>query len=385
MNNKKKEDFSENIVPALFFGFKISKPKEITADDLKLTKTILKEKNFVHPHLFTSEEIVSKIRNFKESESLNPVLIVSEGRPQEIYKKVGKKTNEEIINLDIIGVDSSVAEALIIKTAEAILNQNGYKKTCVKINNLGGKVDQNRFLKESTNYFRKFIVNLTPDDRQLFKQSVYTLITESKNLEEEIFQNAPKPIDFLNDDSRKHFTEVLDFLESLEVNHEVNSFILGDPNYSSHTVFQITDDDSGKFLAYGSRYNLVAKKIGIRKDIPAISVMIKVKKGKKVTEKKINKIRDAKIYIIQVGNLAKIKVMKIINELRKVNISVKHNIYRDKLSSQIVFAKKYPHDYDIIIGHKESIENCAIIRDSQGRSQKTLKFDDLVECVKNLF
>jgi histidyl-tRNA synthetase len=281
-------------------------------------------------------------------------------------------------------VETSIAEALAIKTTEAILHENGYKNVCFKINDLGGKTAQNKFSKEGIAYFRKYIVNLTPDDRQLFKESLHQLITKTKNIEDELFQNAPKPMDFLGDDTRKNLSELLEFLEALETPHEINGFLLGEPNYSSDTVFEVSDEATGKILGYGTRYDLLARKIGIRKDIPALSVLIRVKKKKTASAKSVKKVKEPVLFLIQVGYTAKIKALRIIDDLRKAGIAVKHAIYRDKLSSQIIYSKKYPHDYDLIIGHKESIENSVIVRDSQGRAQKTVKISELVDHLKGL-
>ena len=377
---------SENIIPAIYFGFKTTEPVEVTTEDIRLAKTIYKEKGFLHDQLFPLEELIANLRYFKErdEDSMSPLLAINEGVSSGSHNKHRNKAGEEIINLHIIGVETSIAEALAIKTTEAILHENGYKNVYFKINDLGGKAAQNKFSKEGVAYFRKYIFNLTPDDRQLFKESLYSLITKSKNIEDELFQNAPKPMDFLGDETRKNLSELLEFLEALETPHEINGFLLGDPNYSSDTVFEVCDENTGKVLAYGTRYDLLARKIGIRKDVPALSVLIRVKKTKMASARVINKVKEPSLFLIQVGYTAKIKALRIIDDLRKAGIAVKHSIYRDKLSSQIIFAKKYPHDYDLIIGHKESIENCVIVRDSQGRAQKTVKIGDLVEHLKSL-
>ena len=377
---------SENLVPAIYFGFKISEPVEVTNDDIKLTKSLYKEKGFLHENLFPIEELAAYLRYFKErdGEAMSPLLIINEGFSSGSHNKHRKKTNEEFVNLHIIGVETSIAEALAIKTTEAILHENGNKNVYFKINDLGGKSAQTKYLKEGTAYFRKYIVNLTPDDRQLFKHSLHKLITETKNIEDELFQNAPKPMDFLGDETRKNLSELLEFLEALETPHEINNFLIGDPNYSSDTVFEVSDENTGKILGYGTRYDLLGKKIGMRKDIPALSVMIRVKKTKLASPKKIKKVTEPEFFLIQVGYTAKIKALKIIDDLRQAGIAVKHTIYRDKLSSQIISSKKYEHGYDLIIGHKESIENCVIVRDSQGRSQKTVKISEIAQYLKSL-
>jgi histidyl-tRNA synthetase len=387
--NKKEIVIPKPILPALFFGFKYFENNlNVTNEEIKLVKTGLKEKNYLDPLLFPIEEIAALFKFYKEKDqgASGPLFFISTGIAGGTHNKHKNKSGELIINLHFLGVSESITEAIVIQITNLILKNNGFKNTLLKLNNIGGKTAQTAFNREGTHYYRKNISELNPELRQLFKKSLFELYTKGKEECLNIHENAPEPMDFLSEDSREHFSELLEFVEYLEIPYEVDAHLLGDPNYSSHTVFEIQDTKTGKTISKGTRYNLISKKLGFKKEIPAISAMIKIKDNKKtVSSKNVNKtFGEPKFFLIHVGKMAKIKSLKVLTDLANAGIYTKHSVYRDKLSTQLILAKKSNAPYHIIIGHKEALENAAIVKDGQGRWQKTIKFENLIEYLNTL-
>jgi histidyl-tRNA synthetase len=390
MSNKKKEiQIPKSIMPALFFGFRyFDNNLGVNTEDIKIIKTLLKEKGYLDNLLFPLEEIFSILKFYKSKDDsmTNPFFFVNTGIPSGNHNKHKKKAGELIINLHFFNVSESITEAIMIQVTNLILKNNGYKNNCLRLNNIGGKTAQTAFNREGATYYRKHISELNPELRQLFKKSLFELYTKGKNECLPIHENAPEPMDFLSEENREHFSELLEFVEYLEIPYEVDSHLLGDQNYSTHTIFDIQDQKTEKTLARGTRYNLISKKLGFKKEIPAISVMIKIQDNKKqIAEKNIHKtFSETKFFLIHVGKMAKIKSLRVLTDLANAGIYTKHSIYRDKLSTQLLLAKKSNAPYHIIIGHREALENSAIVKDFQGRWQKTIKFENLIEYLKTL-
>ncbi len=375
------------ILPAIYFGFDFKdEPVPVLAIDIKNAKGAAKEKNYLHENLFPIEEISAIIRQAKdtEGESSSPFLIITQGIAEGEHNKHRKRPGEMYVGLHLLGVGESVGDAMILKATEMILSENGEKNVLFKINNIGGKTAQAQFQKEGTAYYRKHISELSPELRQLFKKSLFELYTKGKEECLEIHENAPEPMDFLAEDTRTEFSDLLEFIEQSEIPYEVDCHLLGDPNYSSHTVFEVINTKTNKIIAAGSRYNLLAKKIGFKKDLPGFSVLIKVKEGKTISQKTLSKFEKSKLFLIHIGKEAKIKSLKLIAQLAEAGIYLNHSIYRDKITIQLQMAKNSGASHHIIIGHKEALESSAIVRDSQGRAQKTIKFGELPEHIKGL-
>lgn len=374
-------------VTAQIFGFTYRKPDAVTKEDIQIVEDHKKDKKYVDDNLFPMEEIFASLRQYKEDKSkemVNPRLMYTEGSAAGKHKKLRKKPGEEIINLHAINVPGSIAEASVIKAAESILSNHGIKKIKVLINNIGNIESQAAYTKEATSYYRKNIADLNSTCRQLFKESLHALITKGSGMCKEIHDEAPKPMEFLDDESRKRFSEVVEFLETMGIEYEIDQSILGDTNYSTNTVFKIIDEGTNKTVGAGSRYDSLARKCGLRKDIPSVGITINVPKPKKSKTRSLAKIEKAKFFFMQIGFEAKLHSLSLIDQLQKENVYVLHKLYRDKLSTQISSARKSSADYYIIMGQKEAMENDLIVRDKESHSQYIIDNRNIVDYLKKL-
>ncbi|MDP3785151.1 MAG: His/Gly/Thr/Pro-type tRNA ligase C-terminal domain-containing protein [bacterium] len=199
-----------------------------------------------------------------------------------------------------------------------------------------------------------------------------------------IKDSAPKSMNFLSEDSREHFKEVLEYLEFLEIPYEIDHFLVGNRAFSCQTIFEIHDPasrDKCEPLAMGVRYANIAKKLGFKRDLPGIGIHLTFKPR---NEQKNIKFLKPKIYFIQLGFDAKLKSLKIIEILRKEKIPMYQAISRDRLVSQLGLAESMKIPYTIIMGQKEAIDNTVIVRDMENRSQDTVKIEDLPKYLKKL-
>jgi histidyl-tRNA synthetase len=372
---------------ARIFGFKKEGSLSVSKDVIKNVDSYKKDKDFLDPNMFAMEEAFVRLSNYKEvhgKDYSEPDIFYTEGTLSGTHKKNRKKPGEEIINLNIINVNTSIAEATIIKTAEAILADHGIKKIKILVNNIGGPEAQLNYTKEATSYYRKHINDLTSNCRQLFKESLHALIANGSDECTEIHEEAPKPMEFLDEASKKRFGEVIEFLEIFGSDYDIDQSIIGDPNYSSNTVFKIIDQNTGKTVAAGSRYDHLARKCGLRKDIPAIGISINVPKPKKISESSLSKIEKSKFYFLHLGFEAKLRAFDVIDQLRKSNIYLQHKLHKDKLSTQLGSAKKSGAEYYVIMGQKEAMENELIVRDKEAHSQYIINNREIVDYLKKL-
>lgn len=387
-SSKSKKSFSKMSLLAKHAGFDVDTKLKVENSTIKMIAEAKKDKKYFDDNFLTMEEAGQILVDYKDSDAgTAPIFKYYDEPSVGKHQKQRKRSGEDQVSLHIVGVNGSIADALMIKTIHMMLKESGYKNVTLLINNVGGKEAQTQFNREATSFFRKHISILNATCRQYFKEGVHTLITEGGDDCRILKEHAPATMDFLGEETRAKFRELIEYIEDSGMNYEICNDILGDTNYSTHTTFQMIDDDSGKVLAAGSRYNLLYKKLGSRKETPALSANVWVKSAKNpknITEKKLEKADGSKFFMIQVGEKAKMKALKIIEEMYNAGIYVKHRIVRDKLSSQLQFAAKIKAEYMIIIGHKEALDGTAIVKDHSGKSQKIIKTEDLARHLKTL-
>ena len=209
----------------------------------------------------------------------------------------------------------------------------------------------------------------------------------------DFLKTSPQSISSLSDISRLHFKEVLESLEAFEVMYKIKPSILSNKLYASYTVFEIRQQKSGEanpgvddeLVAYGYRYNHLAKKIGGKREIPSIGVTIFAKKSPRLSKKMlIKKIKKPHFYLVQLGSTAKIKALNIVEMLRKQKIHVYHSITKDKITGQLSGAEYMGASHVLIMGQKEAIENTMVVRSIANREQETVPLSQLAEHLKKL-
>jgi histidyl-tRNA synthetase len=230
-------------------------------------------------------------------------------------------------------------------------------------------------------FIRKRCNDFGANLRQAIKKDLFAIFKEDEDKYEFIKAECPKSIDFLSEPSRLHFKEVLEFLEIMDIPYQINHCLIGDPDIGSETIFSIKED--GEELAFGFRFNRLAKKIGCKKDLPATFLNISAPLKKNLNKVKV-KTTKPQFYLVQFGPDAKLKSFIVMEELYKAGASVIHAIAKDKLGSQMGVAETSEAPYIILIGQKEALENSVVIRNSATRAQEIVPICDLAAKVKEL-
>ena len=68
-----------------------------------------------------------------------------------------------------MGSDKSVLDAMVIKIALVILKEAGIENIRVKINSIGDTESRKDYVKELTNYYKKFLGKMSATDRDRMK------------------------------------------------------------------------------------------------------------------------------------------------------------------------------------------------------------------------
>jgi histidyl-tRNA synthetase len=299
--------------------------------------------------------------------------------------------------IETLGSPKSIMDAITIKIALVILKEAGVENVRVKINSIGDAESRKDYLKDLTNYYKKFINKMSVDDRQRMKTNPMRILDSKDPGLAEINAAAPQSVAALNALSKKHFKEVLEYLNEMKIDYELDHTLVRGLDYYTHTVFEFfteakpDPENPGKELKQnalggGGRYDYLAKTMGHKKNVPGVGFGLGVDRIIEASSKKlVPKVkRKEKIYFIQLGNEAKMKSMNIIEILREARIGVTHALAKDSLGSQLAVAEKLGLPYTIIFGQKEALEDSVIVRDMENRSQKTVPIGKLADYLKKL-
>lgn len=293
-------------------------------------------------------------------------------------------------DVDILGSEKSIIDALVIRTIYTILEESGAPNLVVTINSIGDKESRTAYLRELTAYYKKFLNDLPTIDRERLKTNPLRILDSKEEKTKEINQGAPDAVSFLSPTGKKHFKEVLEYLDEMNISYQIDKTLVRGLSYYTHTVFEIIeqyDDGTAVTIAGGGRYDYLGRQLGSKKDVPAMGGSLGMDR---IVERPWFKnlapriMKKPKVYFIQVGWDAKLKSLTVIEILRKAHVPVIQSLSKDSLSAQLAVAEKSGAPYVIIFGQKEAMEKSVIIRNMESRSQDTVPIAELNTFLKQL-
>jgi len=255
----------------------------------------------------------------------------------------------------------------------------------VDINSIGDSQCRPYYKKLLVSYFRSRETVLCPDCRRRLRENPLRILDCKEEKCQPIKAQAPQMLDHLCEECHKHFREVLEFLDEIELPYHLNPYLVRGLDYYTKTVFEIFEDtEEGRkqgALVGGGRYDALVKLLG-GKDTPAgggaagLERIIAVMKGKGI---KFPEPAPAQVFLAQLGDLAKRKSLRLMEDFRKQKILVSESFGRDSLKAQLARANKIGIKYTLILGQKEALEGTIIIKDMASGRQETVKLEKVVK------
>ena len=135
------------------------------------------------------------------------------GGPVLLYSiETEASTGETAVAFHIFNVQKSIAEAILIQTSRALASELGYHEHTVRINSLGDSDSIVRYTRELTNFLRKRIDLMPDSSRELMKQHSMIALQDLVTLGHDLAYKSQNPLEYLSDQSRKHFRDIIEYL-----------------------------------------------------------------------------------------------------------------------------------------------------------------------------
>jgi len=258
----------------------------------------------------------------------------------------------------------------------------------IEVNSIGDSACRPYYKKLLASYFRGQIAGLCQDCRRRIKENPLRILDCKEEKCQIIVSQSPQIMDHLCEDCHQHFKEVLEFLDECELPYHLNPYLVRGLDYYTRTVFEIyaegERDRAIGALAGGGRYDALVKILG-GAETPAcgaaggIERIVSLMKEKAI---RFKKEKVSQIFLAQLGNLAKKKSLKLIENFRREGILISESLGRDSLKTQLKIADKIGVKYTLILGQKEALEGMILIRDMTTGQQETVKLEKIIREIK---
>lgn len=287
-----------------------------------------------------------------------------------------------------LGEKNPSIDGQIIQMSYGVLKELGFKNITIEVNSIGDSECRPYFKKILTSYFKSRKSSLCADCQRRLKENPLRILDCKDEKCQRVKAGAPQIIDHLCESCHTHFKQVLEFLDELELPYTLNPYLVRGLDYYTKTVFEIVENsEDGKnngTLIGGGRYDNLAKTLGGR-DVPGCGCAAGIERIvslMKLREMKTGKTEEPKIFLAQLGQLAKRKSLKLYEEFREAKIPVAESFSKDSLKTQLRSANKMGIRWVLIFGQKEALEDFITLRDMDNGVQKEIKLDKVVAEMK---
>ena len=286
--------------------------------------------------------------------------------------------------MEVLGSDDPLSDAEVISLAVNIYKMLGLKEIKVNINSLGDKESRDMYRKALIDYFKPHISELCEDCQNRLEKNPLRILDCKVDADNELLKNAPKTIDYLNDESRERFEAVKDYLDIMQIKYEVNPSIVRGLDYYNHTVFEIEAKVEGfganNVLGGGGRYNHLCSEIG-GPDTPCIGFAAGI--GRLVMALELEKVplpivEDVDLFLMYVNEDEKKYAAYLAQELRMAGFIVDTEYTGRSLKGQFKQADRLNAKYIAILNSEELDNNEIKIRNNKTKEEEIISLDVLI-------
>ena len=295
------------------------------------------------------------------------------------------------INMEAFGYQGPEIDLEIILMTARIWKALGINSIQLEINSLGTPASRQVYREALVDYFTDHKRSLDEDSMTRLKTNPMRIL-DSKNPDmKTLILNAPKITDYLDDESKQHFSILLKALESHSIDYKLNPNLVRGLDYYTKTVFEWTSDQLGSqaTVCGGGRYDGLVEQLG-GKDICGIGCAIGMERLTELVELSVEKAENSqpKIYIVAVGEGAEIHASIMAETIRdeNQNYAVEVNMDGGNFKQQFRRADKSGAELAIIVGEQEIEQGTVSLKPlkSDGE-QKTVKQEELIGQLDEFF
>ena len=305
--------------------------------------------------------------------------------------QLGRTRQFHQIGAESLGDDSSAIDAQLIFIAYKLLESMGIKNLIVRINSIGDSNCRPQYIKALKDYYRNRGKKVCNKCKRRLKINILRVLDCEEQNCKELGKDAPQIVDYLDENCKAHFKSVLEFLDETKIPYLLDSHLVRGLDYYTRTVFEIwpEEKEGGSALRFalcgGGRYDKLVNVLGGPKT-PASGWSMGVERTILMLKELQVSVPDyhpqAKVFIVQLGEMAKRKSLLLFEEFRKHGITAKASFGRDSIKSQLRIAGRLGIRYTLIMGQKEALDGTAILREMDSGIQETVPLDKILEAVK---
>jgi len=291
----------------------------------------------------------------------------------------GRLRQHHQFGVEFVGTKSPLAEVELISLVTSLIKKLGLKDAKLHINSIGCPNCKKVYNEALLAYLKEHEGELCPTCRERMQKNPLRVIDCKVPGCGEIVKNAPRTIQYLDEECREHFEELQGLLTEMGIPFEVDTGIVRGLDYYTKTVFEFVNED-GFTLCGGGRYDGLIHEIDERQDIPSVGFGMGIERILYFLEQEgveLPAMETPDLYIGILGADGRARAYRLVNEIRSHGLIVETDYMDRSVKAQMKYANKIGAKKVVIIGGDELEKGVAKVKDMATGEQTEAALADL--------
>ncbi len=300
------------------------------------------------------------------------------------YERPQKGRYRELrqMGIESYGSNDPIMDAEVISLGVNFLKELGLRDVKVVLNSIGSMQTREKYKKALINHFKSDIDNFCDDCKNRLDKNPLRILDCKIDCNNKLVKNAPSILDYLNEEEKDHFDKVKKYLDSLDIDYEVDDTLVRGLDYYTNTVFEyVTKTNEFGSIGGGGRYNDLLKSLD-GPDIPAIGFAFgldRIISEIESNEIKLNLNDELDCYILTISENENGYALNLAQKLRMCGYKIDLDLSNKNMKSKFKEADRYKAKQIIIIGEEEASSNELTIRDNLTKEERKVAIDDIID------
>ncbi len=293
----------------------------------------------------------------------------------------GRLRQHHQFGVEFVGSNSPLVEIELITLVNRFISQIGLKNTKLHINSIGCEKCRKQYNEALVNFLKEHEAGLCSTCKDRMHKNPLRVLDCKVPTCQEIVKDAPRTIEYLDDECREHFDELKELLTSLKISYVVDTAIVRGLDYYTKTVFEFVNED-GFTLCGGGRYDNLINEIDKKHDIPSVGFGMGIERIIHFLDDEGIELQaedPIQLYVGTIGDKAKQKAYLLVDRLREAGIIVETDYMDRSVRAQMKYANKINAKHTVILGDNELNANSASIKNMETGEQKEVELDRIIE------
>ncbi|QNQ80374.1 histidine--tRNA ligase [Lactobacillus sp. PV034] len=310
-------------------------------------------------------------------------------RPQ-----AGRQREFHQIGVESFGSANPLADIETILMGNDLLNKLGVKNFELHINSLGNEAVRKAYHDALVNYFTPVKDQLSADSKRRLESNPLRILDSKEEQDKQFLPDAPKIVDYLDEESKANFKTITDTLTSLGIKYVLDDDLVRGLDYYTGVIFEFMVEDKNLWqskttILGGGRYDHLVEEFD-GPQTPAVGFGIGEERLMLVLKQQNPEFFEDEgidFFITNIGQGTAQKTVEIARQLRNQGLKVQYDVDQKKLKAQFRKADRVHAKYVITLGAKE-LENGTLnikrLSDGKTIDLELADLDNIDEVLKQL-